>query len=621
MTLTHWTEGVHHDGSEAFVSNPTPRLSEEVTIRLRVPASAPVKRILIRSEPDGEGHLEAMEIVQKDAAAAYWEGTLKVSMPSNAYRFKIIADDGAYFYNQFGITRYDPPDANDFKLLANFKAPTWVNSAVFYQIFPDRFANGDPSLTPKPGEWSDMGFEVQVREWDEDPLPWREGGALDFFGGDLPGIIQKLDYLQELGVNALFLNPIFSSASNHRYNITDYYSVDKHLGGDDALLALREALDKRGMYLILDVTPNHCGSKHPWFTAAQKDPASPSADFFYFHRRPNEYEMWLGVPTLPKLNYREDALRHIMYKGKNGVFRYWLREPFRIDGWRMDVANMTARHGDTQLGHKIWRGIRNAVKQERPDAYLLGENFFDGSPMLQGNQLDATMNYQGFNLPTWRFLAGYDSSWQPGSQDNHPTDASVYAGQLEAFRAAIPWVIASQQFNQLCTHDTERILNIVKGSKARMKLGVLLTMTYIGVPCVYYGDEIGMEGSRDPNNRRTMIWNEERWDQDLLAYYKGLIQIRRTAPALIKGGYQLLHAHGDVLAYARESREQKLIVVAHRSDKSAANVDISVTRGALSDGQKLRDLLSGQHVTVKNGAIHFDTLPANAGYVFEVEQA
>lgn len=620
MTLTRWTDGVHHDGSEVYVSNPLPKLGETVTIRLRTPAGAPLTRVFLRSEPDGEGHLEPMTRIDdaSTATADCWEASLTVIQPTMAYRFKILTADGAYYYNQLGVARHEMPDYYDFKLLANYAAPAWVKQAVFYQIFPDRFANGDPSLTPKPGEWSDMGFSVTVKEWGDDPVPWKEGGALDFFGGDIPGIIEKLDYLQDLGVNALFLNPIFDSASNHRYNITNYFHIDPHLGGDDALIALREALDARGMYLILDITPNHCGSLHPWFTAAQQDPAAPTADFFYFKRRPNDYEMWMGVPTLPKLNYRSDALRSIMYKGDNAVFRYWLREPFRIDGWRMDVANMTARHGDIQLGHKVWRGIRRAVKAERADAYLMGENFFDGTPMLQGDELDATMNYQGFNLPTWRFLGGVDSTWQPGSQDDQPTDAATYAGQLNAYRAAIPWAVAAQQFNQLCTHDTVRILTILKGNKALMKLGATLTMTYPGVPCIYYGDEIGMEGGPDPDNRRTMIWDEARWDSDMRAHYQRLIALRRSAHALMHGGYQLLHAQGDVLAFARASHQQTLIVVAHRSSEARADVTVSVAAAALPDGQTLVDVVTGATYTVREGALTFPMLDAVAGVILEV---
>jgi alpha-glucosidase len=286
------------------------------------------------------------------------------------------------------------------------------------------------------------------------------------------------------------------------------------------------------MRLILDVTPNHCGSENVWFLQALADMNAPTAEYFTFYHYPDDYETWLGHKSLVKLNYRSQALREVMYRAEDSVMRRWLHEPYRIDGWRLDVANMTARQGMVQLSHKIWREMRRAVKADNPQAYLFGENFYDGTPHLQGDELDAIMNYQGFTLPLWNWLHHPDDHENlPPQADPIPLSTEALAEQWTRFRAAVPWAITAQQFNLVDSHDTPRILNIVGGDKTRVKLAVALLMTVPGVPCVYYGDEIGMEGGHDPDNRRCMSWDESTWDHDLSTYFKRLIQLRRSAPA------------------------------------------------------------------------------------------
>lgn len=617
--MTHWTAGLHHDGSEVFVSNPYPKLGETVTITLRAPLDAPLKEVFVRSLPDGEAHLSRMTLTHQDTVSAYWQGNLTVMMPRMNYRFTLRAHhEGTFIYNAAGVHRAEQPDFYDFKLLADYQAPLWVHNAVFYQIFPDRFHNSDPTLTEKIGAWEDDGYRPKIRNWDELPRRWEEGGAVDFFGGDLPGITAKLDYLQTLGVNALYLTPIFDSRSNHRYNITDFFNVDAVLGGNEALAQLREALDARGMSLVLDVTPNHLGSQHPWFTEALRNRDSETAEYFTLDDSEMGYVAWLGVKTLPKFNYRSQKLRDVMYRAENSVLRSWLKPPYSIDGWRLDVANMTARQDAAQLGDEVWREVRESLKAHKPDTYIMGENYFDGSHQLQGDQLDGTMNYSGFNIPLWRWLSGYLGVWQFTDKYDDPLPSEVLAEQMTLFRAAIPWTIATQQFNQLCSHDSVRILNIVKGNKARVKLGLSVLMTYPGVPCVYYGDEIGLEGGSDPDNRRPMIWDESRWDSDLLTHYRTMIDLRKTLPALINGGYQQLAAQGDVFAFTRHTPSQRLVMLAHRSDTASAPYQLPVAQGGLADGVTLIDLLTQRAYTVQNGTIDLGVLPANAFYLLEV---
>ncbi len=618
MNPLHWTAGLHHNGSALYVSNPLPTYGETVTVRLRAPLNAPIRDIFIRTAPDGERHFEPMRIAQKDTVSAWWDGRLPVNMPRVPYRFRVMSSEGAYCLNALGVSRADAPDWFDFKLLADFAAPSWLEDTVFYQIFPDRFYNADPSNDVPPGAWSRGEFKTQRREWGAPPLPYSKAGNIDYYGGDLAGITQKLDYLVDLGVNALYLTPIFVAYSNHRYDIADYERVDPYLGGDAALAELRQAMNRAGMRLILDVTPNHLGAQHPWFTAALADPNAPTAEYFTFHEHPHNYESWLGVRSLVKLNYRSEKLRDAMYRAENSVLRRWMREPYRIDGWRLDVANMVARQGAIQLAHKVGRQMRRAVKSDNPEAYLFGENWYDGTPHLQGDELDATMNYQGFTMPLWTWLAGRDHNLPPRPwTETMLLPGESLAEQWANFRGTVPWVIARQQFNLLGSHDTPRILTIVNGDKALMKLGVAVLMTYPGVPCVYYGDEIGMEGGQDPDNRRTMPWDDATWAKEMRAHYQKLIQLRRTAPALLRGGFQQVYAEGGLIVYLRQSAEQRLLVVGYRGPEALVSVDVPVWHAGLADGTTLTDLLGSSVLTVQHGMLHLEELERGAAMVLE----
>jgi alpha-glucosidase len=548
-----------------------------------------------------------MQPAAAGGACRWWQIDLPLRMLRTGYRFLLRTAAGALWYNGLGCHAHYPTDANDFKLLAGHHGPGWVRDAVFYQIFPDRFADGDPANNVADGAYRYRGRPVVARPWGARPS--RAHGEIEFFGGDLQGVAQRIGYLADLGVSALYLNPIFEAPSVHKYDVADYGRVDAHLGGDAGLVTLRGALDERAMRLILDIVPNHCGATHPWFTAAQADPTAPSAEFFTFRRHPDEYESWLGVSTLPKLDYRSERLRELMYAGDDAVMRKWLRPPFRIDGWRIDVANMLGRQGPSDLGHKIGRGIRRAVKAENPEAYILGEHFFDGTPHLQGGELDATMNYQGFTFPVWRWLAGFEvgagiSQWG----DTRPMATADMAAQWAAFRAAIPWQIAAQQFNLLGSHDTPRLRHILGGDLARVRVAAALLFTYPGAPCLYYGDEIGLDGAGDPDCRRTMPWDEAAWDHGLRAFFQRLIALRREAPALRWGGFQLLHAAGDTVAFQREAPEERIVVVARRADDGLRALDVA--HGGIPDGARLRELLSGAEAVIQGGRLPLDSLPA-----------
>jgi alpha-glucosidase len=601
MNNFHWTHSIHHDGSPLYVNIGTGKLGGTATIRLRVDRNAPVSKVFLRTCPDGEQMIVAMQPEEETAVCRWWTVAISLHMLRTGYRFLLHSDEGSYWYAGAGCTRYYPTDAADFKLLADYHAPNWVRDAVFYQIFPDRFADGDPSNNVQSGAYSYYGRPVVARQWGEQPN--RATAPIEFFGGDLQGITQRLDYLAELGVNALYLNPVFLAPSNHKYDVEDYSHIDPHLGGDGALAVLRRALDERGMHLLLDIVPNHCGATHPWFRAAQADPQAPTAEFFTFRKHPNEYESWLGVASLPKLDYRSQRLREVMYEGNDAIMRFWLLEPYRIDGWRIDVANMLGRQGPSQLGHKIGRAIRRAIKAEQPEAYLLGEHFFDGTPHLGGDELDASMNYQGFMLPVLRWLAGAEVAavWNTPWSDHSSLPTEVLAEQLQAFRAVIPWQIATQQFNLIGSHDTPRLRTMLGDDLERVKLAATLLMTYPGVPCIYYGDEIGLPGGGDPDCRRCMVWDTNQWEANLHATYRQLIALRRTSPALRWGGFHMLHAAEQTLAYLREAPEERLIIIARQANDGVHA--LPVRHGGLADGTLLRELFSGAEARISAGML------------------
>jgi alpha-glucosidase len=603
-------QSVHHDGSARYVEPQALRPGEFATIRLRAHPQASIERVLLRACPDGEQTFVEMQPRDVSAVCCWWEARLQVSMPLVGYRFLLFTAGGVWWYNAAGLQRHVPTDFEDFKLLADYAAPSWARNTVFYQIFPDRFADGDPANTVRDGEWDYGGHPSRARQWGLPPSDIPRANMVEFFGGDLPGVEQHLDDLVELGVNALYLTPIFTAYSNHRYDVADYETVDPHLGGNAALVSLRRATRERGLRLMLDIVPNHCGVRHPWFQAAQQDRLAPAAEFFTFHRHPDQYESWLGARSLPKLNYRSAALRQAMYEGPRAIFRQWLREPYAIDGWRIDVANMLARQGVDQLGLEIGRGIRRAVKEENPQAFLLGENFFDGSAQLQGDIWDAVMNYAGFAQPLWYWLGGFfvRQHAEPRlAASDVPWSTPALIDTWQAYRAAVPWAIARQQFNLLGTHDTARISHVVKGS-CLSRLAVALLLTYPGVPCVYYGDEIGLAG----DTRACMNWDRSAWDHDLRALYQKLIQLRRTSPALADGGFQVLLIEPDTFAYLRDSDQDLVIVVANRgpASRSLQSEPLPVAHGAIPDGTEFVDVVDGARATVENGYLPLPELPA-----------
>jgi alpha-glucosidase len=615
-----YLSSIHHDGSSRYIvreSTTALRLGDSVTVRLRTGVYAPLERVLLRIAPDGEQRLIEMHIEATPCAAAcrWWSASMTLSNPFMSYRFLILTPHGVWWYNARGLQRHIPTDSEDFRLLADYQAPDWVRESVFYQIFPDRFADGDPQLNVREGEYTSLGLPVYIRQWGEPPAQsgWEE--VTEYYGGDLIGICNHLDYLHELGVNALYLNPIFTAYTNHRYDVADYYQVDPHLGGNAALAALRRETEQRGMRFILDIVPNHCGIHHPWFQEALRDPNADSADYFIFREHPHTYESWLGVPFLPKLNYRSQALREIMYAGEHGVFRHWLRPPYSVDGWRIDVANMLGRQGALQVGMDVGRGIRQAVKYENPQAYLLGENFFDAASQLQGDCWDGVMNYSGFTNPLLYWLKHFhiNQHHDPRSLSSQaPWTTQALLDSWQAYLAAVPWIIATQQFNLLGSHDTLRINNYLEGEVDLIRLAVGVLMTFPGAPSIYYGDEIGL-GVQIVGTRQCMLWDRSTWDQELLKFYKALIKLRRSSPALIEGGFQVFFSAEDSFAYLRDAESEYVLVVAHRGPGALTSLHLPLMDAGIPNDLEFVELLTGQRLRVVDGHLHLGSQSVGVG--------
>ena len=617
--LPAWAPCIHHDSSEVYLSETLPRIGDEITVRIRLPKTKEVRAVYLRSRPDGEWRRIPMAIDSSDARCDWWSAQMPISMHHNNYCFRILTQTGSFFFNAAGPSPVDCPDYFNFTVLGDYDAPLWVREQVFYQIFPERFHNGDPSNDRQTGDETWMGKPVLQREWGDLPRHFTESRNVDFFGGDLQGITRKLEYLCDLGVTAIYLNPIFDAETNHFYIIRDFDHIAPCLGGDAALRELRAAMTERDMRLILDITPNHIGFCHPWYLDAVAAPECESAEFFYRHPKTGEIEHWLGVPALVKLNYESQTLRDKMYRDAASPIRKWLRPPYSIDGWRLDVANMTGNFWHHQRDREIWLEMRQAIKAENPDAFMMGEYFQDSSPHLQGDELDASMNYQGFNTPVRRWLGKGDHGVPQGHAfgDPHPLPTESLALQWQAYLTSIPYAIALQQFNQIGSHDITRPLRVAGGDRDLVKAGAALLMGFPGVPCVYYGDEIGMDGGTDPDNRRCMPWDEALWDGDMRAFHQAIIDIRKDSDALKHGGFQLLHARDELIAFARESRAETIIVAATRGETGDAVLDMALAN--IADGATLVDLLAGGEYVVADGKLELGRMSRGQALFLRVE--
>jgi len=617
MSGLDWRSTVYSDGTDEFVSPCAPAVGDPVTVTLRLHRRSPVTKGWVVHIPEGERVHVPLEEAGEDSFFRYLKGRIEMVQDELHYRFILATPDDLYNYSQAGLTLHTPGDHLDFRLRASFHDVPWLPGSVFYQIFPDRFRNGDPSLDVREGEYAYQGRGPRPRRWGESPLDFERGGHLDFFGGDLAGIEQSLDYLEELGVNALYLNPVFEAPSNHKYDVQDYYRIDPHLGTNDDFARLAAKAHARGFRMILDGVFNHLGMAHRWFNrcgfyaeqGAWGKPASPYRDFFTFYGGDEDYHCWLGVKSLPKLNFRSPGVRDAIYRADDSVVKFWMKPPYSIDGWRIDVANMTARQGAYQGHREVWRELRSHFKSVNPEAYLLGEHFFDPVELLQGDMLDGVMNYQAFLFPVLRFFTvpGEARIGRDTVSFRNPPGAEVLDRALQDVRARLGWHTARHMFNLLDCHDLPRAWSLLGRDEDAYRAAMTMLFAYPGVPSILYGDEIGMEGLTEAETRSCMEWDPSRWNGRLRSFFRRLIALRRSEAALREGGYMTLLARGPVFSFARQRRGEVIVVVASR-DVAPASAGIPVWKAGLtSEGGE--DLLTGERLAAKSGVLRLELPP------------
>jgi alpha-glucosidase len=563
--MGHRLDRTHHDGSALYVSDPYPDLGDTVTLFVRVPRSAGASTVHLSALHDGE-RLTTEAIVDRETPTeTWWRVDLEVHNPVVAYRFLVDGGGpGHRWLTGEGEVAHDPLDAGDFRISSHDPPPGWAADAVFYQIFPDRFAPSDHRV--------ELPAWALPAEWDDPVATDPDKATRQLYGGDLIGVRERLGHLTDLGINAIYLTPIFPAESNHRYNASSFDHVDPLLGGDAALAGLTSAARERGMRVIGDLTPNHCGDTHPWFRAAQADPTSTEAGFFTFYDHPNDYLSWLGYDTLPKFDHRDPELRWRLYEGPESVVARWLRPPVALDGWRMDVAQMTARHGRVDRNLAAARSMRRTLQTVNPDALLIAEHPFDASEVLMGDAYHGTMNYAGFARPVWAWMARNPDVEYLGMPTPIPhLPGPTVAATMTTFRASVPWTATLHAFNQLGSHDTARF-RTVAGNSAAQLAAVGLLCTSPGLPVVFAGDEVGLTGGDPLTCRQPMPWTRVRWDHNTYNGYRRLIALRHAHPALRRGGFRWAHIDDDRLTFLRETPDERLLVSVTR--EAAASVQL-----------------------------------------------
>jgi alpha-glucosidase len=547
----------HHDGSDQFVRELPDELGGDAVLRLRVPRVTRLESVALRYVRDGEPQFAVAHVDEETETDTWWRATLPVTNPITRYRWVFPGSS----VNAIGAGPYEVPDGDDFMLTLGAGGPDWHLESVVYEIFPDRFASS--GLDVEPPEWAVR------RAWDE--LPTGRGFATprEWFGGDLPGIAARLDHLESLGVNAIYLTPIFPAGSTHRYDAASFDRVDPLLGGEEGLATLVQASRARGIRLVGDLTLNHCGNEHDWFRAARD--GQREREFFYFDDAlPHGYEAWFGVRTLPKLDWRSEELRTRML----AVVRRWIEDG--LDGWRIDVANMIGRFRDLDLNQDVARLVRGAIRDDKE--LLVAEHGHDLRPDLDGRGWQGTMNYAGFLRPVWSWLRApelpdvlEDSFWGAPFGLAHADGVETVA-RMRAFRAGLPWESTLHSWPLLDSHDTARFRSVA-GSRAAHVVGIGLQMTTPGVPMVFAGDELGLEGAWGEDARRTMPWDRpDDWDSELLDSYRRLIALRRGSRALQRGGIRYVHVSADAIAYLRETGDERLLCLAARAPHAPIHV-------------------------------------------------
>ena len=655
---SHLLSAVHSDDSPTFRFPSEPDPGDSVTIRLRV-AKDSAKRVILLMESLTFGTLMVKK--QSDDFFDYYESGIVCGSSAVIYRFLIECDNGVKIgYDKVGV-RYtedgSQPEFNAayaFRFIPGFHVPAWAMGAVQYQIFTDRFCNGDPRNDVADNEYYyTVGHSKHVADWDALPT---DTDIRCFYGGDLQGIIDKLDYLQDLGIRVLYLNPIFVSPSSHKYDTQDYEHVDPHFGvitddvdsamqswekhngyaqryirrvttmenlekSDDLFARLCTELHRRGMRIILDGVFNHCGSFNKWMDyegiylgkagfepGAYQSVNSPYRSYFHFYDSGNgrspAYEGWWGYSTLPKLNYESSPeLCEQIYR----IAEKWVSPPYSIDGWRLDVAADLGH--SAEFNHQFWRTFRQRVKAVNPDVLIIAEHYGDPSSWLEGDQWDSIMNYDAFMEPVTWFLTGMEKH-SDSVRDDLYQNGTAFFGIMRDKMARLTYPSLMCAMNELSNHDHSRFLTRTNrmvgrfttlGSEAAahginkgvFREAVTIQMTWVGAPTVYYADEAGQVGWTDPDNRRTYPWGHE--DRSLIDLHRDLIHLRDEYSVLSRGCLKHLLADYGRIAYARFDDHQRVLVAVNNTG-GMTNFRLFIRDAGSPEGEVFtRRILTDEH--------------------------
>ena len=606
---------LYSDGTENFCSPSEPDVGDDLTLRFRTAIDNVDGVFVVVNDTRYE-----MKVVESDTLFDYYQVVIPHVTDRIRYYYEIHAGRVVVYYNR--VSKHKDLNRNyDFEIMPGFHTPDWAKGAVFYQIYVDRFCNGDTSNDVLTGEYCYIGQPVKkVEDWNKYPESMDVG---NFYGGDLQGVIDKLDYLKDLGVDVIYLNPIFVSPSNHKYDIQDYDYIDPHFGkivkdegellppdsmdnsratryitrvtdkanleaSNQVFIRLVEEAHARGMRVILDGVFNHCGSFNKWMDrekiydrnpdypkGAYVSSESPYRRFFRFQDEAawpdnGSYNGWWGHDTLPKLNYEESEE---LYQYILDIGRKWVSPPYNADGWRLDVAADLGY--SEEFNHRFWRDFRAAVKEANPEAIILAEHYGDPKAWLLGDQWDTVMNYSAFMEPITWFLTGVEKHSDEFRGD-FLGNPDMFVGSMRHYMSTFMTGSLETAMNELSNHDHSRFLTRTSRrvgrthtlgpeaanedvNKGIFRQAVVFQMTWPGAPTIYYGDEAGVAGWTDPDSRRTYPWGHE--DQELIAFHRDIIRIHKKYDALMHGSLVHLHSEYKCIAYGRFTRKQAVAVV------------------------------------------------------------
>ncbi len=612
--------------------------------------------------------------------------TAEVEDKEFSYYFEIHKGDSCCFYDTRGAVDSTQPEYA-FRVIPGFKTPKWAKGAVMYQIYVDRFCNGDPSNDVLTSEYEYVGDKtIRVDDWNKTPAVM---GVREFYGGDLQGVLDKMDYLQELGIDVIYFNPLFVSPSNHKYDIQDYDNIDPHFGkivydegellahdqhenryasryinrianplnlnaSNELFIKVVEEAHSRGIKVILDGVFNHCGSFNKWMDreriyenaegyekGAHICRESPYHDYFHFYDENSwpynpSYDGWWGYDTLPKLNY-ENSRELFQYIMK--IAAKWVSPPYNADGWRLDVAADLGH--SPEYNHYFWQAFRQAVRDANPDAIVLAEHYGNSREWLTGKEWDTVMNYDAFMEPVTWFLTGMQKHSDDYRGDLYG-NVDSFLGAMRHHMASFTTPSLQISMNELSNHDHSRFLTRTNkkvgrtntlGSqaandginKAILREAVVIQMTWPGAPTLYYGDEAGVCGFTDPDNRRTYPWGHE--DHNLIQFHRDMIRIHKENPALLTGSLKYIDQDYNVIGYGRFRKKEAIVVLVNNNDHEVTRSTAVWPLGIPHHCQLTRLMLTSsegysvakRYHTVEDGVLNI-TLPPTSAIVLKYQK-